>query len=103
MLPWATARSKRSARANRISSADRRAMARALPAREAPPCAPTLTWSMPNRSSSPIVWANSRAVTVTSCPRARMRAIIGRKITTWGEFVMSIQTRIGAECRRAGP
>ena len=51
---------------------------------------------MPNRSSSPIVWANSRAVTVTSWPRARIRAIMGRKITTWGEFVMSIQTRIGA-------
>ncbi len=75
-------------------------MARAFPARDAPPCAPTLRYSMPNRSSSPIVCANSRAVTVTSCPRARSRAIIGRKITTWGEFVMSIQTRTGAECRR---
>jgi dihydroflavonol-4-reductase len=70
-------------------------MARALPRRDAPPWAPTTVWPMPNRSSSPTVWANSREVTVTSWPRARMRAINGRKITAWGEFVMSTQTRTG--------
>ena len=54
---------------------------RALPRREAPPCAPTTVWGMPKRSSSPTVWANSREVTVTSWPRSRIRAISGRKMT----------------------
>ncbi len=57
-------------------------MARALPAREPPPWAPTRVCAMPKRSSRPMVWANSREVTVTSWPRARMRSINGRKITT---------------------
>ncbi len=50
---------------------------------------------MPKRSSSPSVWAKSRAVTVTSWPRSAMRAISGRKITAWGELVMSTQTLTG--------
>jgi len=55
VLPWATARSKRSRRAYAISSRERSAIARALPRRDAPPWAPTLVWGIPNRSSSPIV------------------------------------------------
>ena len=69
-------------------------MARAFPRRDAPPWAPTTMCSIPKRSRSPTVWANSREVTVTSWPRARMRAISGRKITAWGELVTSIQTRM---------
>ena len=39
--------------------------------------------------------AYSRAVTTTSCPSSSSSRISGRKKRTWGELVMSIQTRIG--------
>jgi hypothetical protein len=50
---------------------------------------------MPNRAQSWSVWAKSRAVTSTSCPRARRSSITGRRTSTCGLFVRSIQTRMG--------
>lgn len=66
-----------------------------LAAKPASPWLPKTVCSIPKRSSMPRVCAKSRAVTVTAWPRARMRAIKGRKITTCGELVMSTQMRSG--------
>ena len=64
------------------------------PTAPAPPCpGPTTSCSIPWSDSSSIVWANSRVVTSTSCPRACRRSTSGRKNGTCGEFETSIQTR----------
>ena len=58
------------------------------------PCA-----ASPASSRSSSVCAKSRAVIDTSCPRSSSSATSGRKKTTCGEFVTSIQTRIAAHPR----
>ena len=66
----------------------------ALAATRPPRWRPTTVGSMPNRSQSWSVCAKSRAVTSTSWPRARSSSITGRRTSTCGLFVRSIQTRI---------
>ncbi len=62
------------------------------PPRSTPRWRPITVCSIPNRSLSPSVCAKSRAVTSTSCPRARRSSITGRRTSTCGELVKSIQT-----------
>src|SRR5262245_21582023 len=72
-------------------------MARLLPSAPAPPWGgPTTSWSMPCSVRRSTVWAYSRVVTRTSCPRSRRSETSGRKKGTCGEFETSIQTRTRA-------
>src|SRR3954447_893185 len=91
--PWPSATSIPRPLAQRTSAPERCASPNPLAESRPPRWWPIAVWSIPKRSSSPSVWAKSRAVTSTSSPRARRTSITGRMTRTCGEFVRSIQTR----------
>src|SRR5688572_265092 len=57
----------------------------------------------PKRSARPTVWAKSRAVIHTSAPRSRRAPTTGRRTSTWGLLVRSIQTRTGTVAALPAP